>query len=204
MIHDIELHELPVAVPGVTLRPAYAYDKYVERWTRRRDMRVILPLLRWAEPEAVLEIGTAYGDFTAVLRHEAPQNCIVTSVGITTEHEYEGTEGQRGEVPTTYNFGARAESLDGCIVKLVRGSTNDPETWKKLPQNIDFAFIDGDHSKAGVIRDTQLVFERMEKRGVIVWHDANKDNCGVDEALEFVNADVYRVRDTWVAFTVIE
>ncbi len=55
-------------------------------------------------------------------------------------------------------------------IKIVEGfSWNVIE---KLPNNIDFIFIDGDHSFEGVKKDFELYSKKLTKNGCIALHDA--------------------------------
>lgn len=56
-------------------------------------------------------------------------------------------------------------------VRLVRGYS--PSDLGKIPAPFTFAFVDGDHSEAGVYRDTLALEPLMERGGVICFHDAN-------------------------------
>jgi len=48
-----------------------------------------------------------------------------------------------------------------------------PQDLDKIPAPFTFAFVDGDHSEAGVYRDTMALEPLMERGGVICFHDAN-------------------------------
>ena len=71
----------------------------------------------------------------------------------------------------------------------------------------DFAFIDADHSAAGVERDTTLS-RACVKRGVIVWHDYRTDepptevNFVLDRWVD-AGAPIFHIKGTWIAFEMI-
>jgi predicted O-methyltransferase YrrM len=43
---------------------------------------------------------------------------------------------------------------------------------QQLPERLDFAFIDGDHSRSGIETDWRIVSERMRSQGVVCLHDS--------------------------------
>ena len=59
----------------------------------------------------------------------------------------------------------------GNPVRLLKGYS--PQDLDKIPAPFTFAFVDGDHSEAGVYRDTMALEPLMERGGVICFHDAN-------------------------------
>lgn len=68
----------------------------------------------------------------------------------------------------------------------------------------DVAFIDGDHSRAGVLHDTAIARSIVRPGGLIIWHDYNDEGrCDVREVLhEFRNQGrtIVAVENTWLAF----
>ena len=54
-------------------------------------------------------------------------------------------------------------------VRIIHGFSRD--VGDSLPEQIEFAFIDGDHSLAGIETDWHLIAPRMVKGGVICLHD---------------------------------
>lgn len=62
------------------------------------------------------------------------------------------------------------------------------------------AYIDGDHSREGVLRDSAFCREHVD--GVIAWHDYNTER-GVNEAIDHLNGDgnrIFLVDGTHVCF----
>lgn len=51
-----------------------------------------------------------------------------------------------------------------------------------LKDNIDFAFIDADHSYLGIQNDFTVIYPRLAPRGMIVFHDT----CSIDGCREFI------------------
>jgi hypothetical protein len=69
----------------------------------------------------------------------------------------------------------------------------------------DAVFIDGDHSRAGVLHDTALAKAAVRPGGVIIWHD-DHDLGTVDVRLVLDEMHAYgettavHVVGTWLAF----
>jgi len=55
-------------------------------------------------------------------------------------------------------------------VRILRAFTSEIES--ELPTNLDFSFIDGDHSMKGIETDWRIVSPRMRQQGVICLHDS--------------------------------
>jgi len=59
----------------------------------------------------------------------------------------------------------------------------DQDKFRKLcPDNIDFAYIDADHSYYGIANDFSVIYPKLSAMGVIVFHDT----CSIDGCREFV------------------
>lgn len=72
--------------------------------------------------------------------------------------------------------------------QYIIGSSRDLNIVSKIQNNIDFLFIDGDHSYEGVLRDFNLWGPKVKKDGIIAFHDI----VGAD-----INGYKYGVRDFW-------
>ena len=55
-------------------------------------------------------------------------------------------------------------------IKIIRGFSGEVQA--VIPQNLDFAFIDGDHSWDGIQTDWNLVSPRIAHGGVVCLHDS--------------------------------
>lgn len=69
---------------------------------------------------------------------------------------------------------------------------------KPFSQQMDFIFIDADHSYAAVRNDTEKAFEMLAPGGVIVWHDFAPKSPGVYQYLNELSQqrDLFRIRNT--------
>lgn len=57
------------------------------------------------------------------------------------------------------------------VVTLVEEKSWDAVEKDLVPPSIDFLFIDGDHTKEGVLRDIDSYFPRLYSGSVVVFHD---------------------------------
>lgn len=55
-------------------------------------------------------------------------------------------------------------------IRLVRCYSNDAGS--QVPEQLDFAFIDGDHSRKGIETDWKLIAGKMRRGGVVCLHDS--------------------------------
>lgn len=70
--------------------------------------------------------------------------------------------------------GDRIQMLKGDSVKMAR----------EVMDGLDFVFIDGDHTKAGCLRDMMAYWPKVREGGLFCGHDYRKpDFPGVDEAV---------------------
>jgi predicted O-methyltransferase YrrM len=65
-------------------------------------------------------------------------------------------------------------------------------------EDIDFLFIDGDHSYNGVKKDLQLWFPKIKKGGTIAGHDYYEQTCGVSRAVDEFFPKIKGNGSSWV------
>ncbi len=175
-------------------------------FTPRMDVQALIWLVRMTTGN-LLEIGCNEGFTTQYLAQAFPSRIIygVDSPVLSGIHP-----AQRIEVPRT--VGARARHLPN--VRVVDGDFALLNL--SILQDIGFVFIDGDHTYAGVKRDTEKVLRLMEGRsgGIIAWHDyaSAEEEPNHPEWLRvgrYLRAeladkmDIYRVHRTTVAYTIL-
>lgn len=143
------------------------YD--VEVWANQKkgEIKALLQELQLNPPERVLEIGTSKGGTFWLFAQVAAPDATLVSVDLP------GNEG--GGYPARYEKLYRAFARDRQIVKLVRRDSHSLNTVENVREifdgSIDFPFIDGDHSYAGVKRDFELYGPLVRPGGVIAFHD---------------------------------
>jgi predicted O-methyltransferase YrrM len=56
-------------------------------------------------------------------------------------------------------------------VTILKGYSTDPAIQNQIPQELNFIFIDGDHSYEGLENDWQIVKSRLSINGIVCLHD---------------------------------
>jgi hypothetical protein len=96
------------------------------------------------------------------------------------------TSGDRmSQQPQEWHDQARNEAMEATEFAADRRSVFE-KRWEEAAawvesKSLDFAFIDGDHSYAGVSQDIKLVWERLVDGGLMMGHDYNRE--GVSRAV---------------------
>lgn len=88
--------------------------------------------------------------------------------------------GQQSEVPK--EAGCLVNGDPRVEVFLRTGNGSDNSIIAKAP--FDVAFIDGDHSRDGVLRDIDVAEKVLRPNGWIFWHDYNNNTVEVTAVLE--------------------
>lgn len=55
-------------------------------------------------------------------------------------------------------------------IEFLRGTSG--EVRQQIPENLDFAFVDGDHSWSGIETDWQIILEKLAPGGIACFHDS--------------------------------
>jgi cephalosporin hydroxylase len=133
-----------------------------------RAMQVRSELLRLAgavaalEPRVILEIGTARGGTLFVWAQIAGDRVISCDLEI--------SEHVKALVPAFPPPGS------GCLLELLEGDSHVDSFFRKVKKAldgraVDFLFIDGDHSEAGVEADYRMYAPLVRAGGLIAFHD---------------------------------
>lgn len=195
-----------LTLPKVKIKaPEIDWTDLPKRFMNDGELETLCELVRSVKPKTVIEFGINTGRTAkAILREvEGIEKYVGIDVlpGYITEKHV-----QRREIPTEAGQYVKADPRVELIVKL-RGS-HDLEA-ADLPE-ADVVFIDGDHSRAGVEKDSLLSYQIVRPGGLIIWHDYNdvKDRQGknavdVAEVLHEKAAEgheIKHVEGTWIAF----
>ncbi len=82
-------------------------------------------------------------------------------------------EKKNGTENPGYLMALRALKRRGALQKtnFLKGYSTDPEIKAKIPANLDFILVDGDHSYEGLANDWQIVLNRLATNGIVCLHD---------------------------------
>ena len=171
---------LALAVVQATVRPALALvdESAAVRYPTRVDM--VRDLVR---PGAVgCEIGVHEGNFSEVLRSLLPSRLYLVDVfqGLTGSGDVDGNNFREVDLPTRYLQLVQHYAGVSNVV-LVRDLSH--LFLASLPdEHLDFIYIDGDHSYAGVLRDLAAAYPKVKRGGLIMGHDygINWDKATID------------------------
>ena len=146
----------------------------------RDELAQLVNIVARHKPKSVLEIGTARGGTLWLWCRVADASASIISVDL--PHGQFGGGYHWAKTPLYKSFAQNGQKL-----RLIRGDSHTPETLsrvkKLIPGSVDFLFIDGDHSYAGVKRDFEMYSPLVGRGGLIALHDilphATQPDCQV-------------------------
>ncbi len=148
-------------------------ESWCEGSTSPLERVLLAQLIRFFKPKTILELGTYRGSTTRLLLDNMPPDGTIYTVDLPPEGDFSNIPGVTDmqmialRAPSQgYEKHARARN-----VKQVLGNTFDPSLWARIPEGIEFAFIDASHSYEAVKNDTEWVHRKAVKDAVLVWHD---------------------------------
>jgi predicted O-methyltransferase YrrM len=170
-----------------------------KRFMNPGELEVLIALLRPHRPRHVIEFGVNVGRTAKAILANVPGIERYTGIDVPADYVPEKPV-QRGEVPTAPGDLVNGDPRFALIIRP-RGS-HDLTPAELEPA--DAAFIDGDHSRAGVLNDTALARAVLRPGGMIIWHDYHdRGTVDVREVLDEMFRDgepIARVERTWLAF----
>jgi hypothetical protein len=149
----------------------------------REEIAGLLAILGKRRIKRFMEIGTAKGGTLFLFCKTFGSGASGISVDLPNGKFGGGYPEYR--IPLYQSFAGNGQSLH-----LLRANSHDPSTLEKAKgllgkAELDFLFIDGDHTYEGVKRDFELYSPFVKKGGIIAMHDIAahppKLNCHVDE-----------------------
>jgi len=123
-------------------------------------------LIKLFDCRVVVEIGVAAGSTTPTLCHATKGK--VYGYDAWAQH---GQWGQFQPIGTKIAVETLLASQGLTNFELHQVDTTTEAFENVLPKNIDFAFIDGDHSYPGALNDFTKIYPYLAKRCVIIFHD---------------------------------
>ena len=144
------------------IRPIQIKEEFLE----------LLNIFKEHNPKYILEIGTANGGTLFSFCKLARENAIIISIDLP-EGLYGGGY-PKWKIPIYQSFKKPNQKL-----YLLREDSHQQETLEKVKEilngnQLDFLFIDGDHSYEGVKKDFEMYSSLVRKEGIIAFHDIVK------------------------------
>jgi predicted O-methyltransferase YrrM len=129
----------------------------------------LLAMMIGLRPQAVVEIGTHLGGSFWAFCQVAPSDATLVSIDLP-GGPY-GTFAGEAAIPRLRGYGKRGQRLE-----FILGDSHATETRRSLAvilgdQQVDFLFIDGDHSYEGVRQDFEHFAPFVREGGLIAFHD---------------------------------
>lgn len=171
--------------------------------TSLNEKYILYKLIRVLRPKIILEIGTYLGFTTLGFARNSPGSMIYT-IDICKEMKIDILRLQK-PIVLPKKFVGEAFAKKKTRIMQIFGDSREIETFLFLKKKIvDFAFIDGNHSFKGVVRDTQNVLKFMRKGSVLCWHDFKKEDYSeVIQAICYLSQKekfkIIHIRDTSLA-----
>jgi cephalosporin hydroxylase len=135
------------------------------------EIAAAIAFVHGVRPKTVLEIGTAWGGSLFCWAQAADPEAALISLDLP------GGVGGRGHSPAFMQHFQRF-CFEGQTLLGLSGDSHEPsmlaETRKALSDRpVDFLFIDGDHSYAGVRADFESYSPLVAAGGVVMFHDTH-------------------------------
>lgn len=165
------------------------FSKYLSA----NETSILIELVGSVSPRVMIEFGCNTGITAKRVLESVPT--LERYIGIDVEPDHVPTLScQIGEVPEM----AGAYAADDDRFFLLSSPTLDLSAEHLEP--CDAAFIDGDHSEAGVTHDSLLARRLVRPGGIIVWHDYGNPAVEVTGVLERLGWPIKSVENSWLAF----
>ena len=137
----------------------------------RSEIERLLHELERRRPRTILEIGTANGGSLYLFCEVAAPDALIVSVDLPGGLFGGGYEATREPLYAAF-------ARPGQRLELVRADSHDPETKRRVDAllssgDVDFLFIDGDHSRDGVEADYRTYSPLVTAGGAIALHDVH-------------------------------
>lgn len=148
-----------IAMESPAIRPQQVISEFVE----------LVKLVKEQRCKCLLEIGTYRGGTLFVFSQVAEADATVISVDFSMT--FLGNFYRAGQGPFFRQFVRKGQTLF-----LMRKDSHKPATLEGIKRilngkELDFLFIDGDHSLAGVRQDFEMYAPLVRKGGLIAFHD---------------------------------
>jgi predicted O-methyltransferase YrrM len=141
------------------------------------EVRELYDAVRAINPRFVCEIGTDKGGTFYLLCKASSDNAVVVSVDLPSRRHYS---------PARRKFYSHFQKTDSQIFHFIPNDSHNGATLSAVKEavggnQLDFLFIDGDHTYEGVRQDYDMYSPMVRPNGLIALHDirTQREDCGV-------------------------
>ena len=161
----------------------YCSDRPIVMAQVRSEITALGELIQKSAPKCSMEIGTNYGGTLLLLCTISPPGAQIISLDLPLGSFGGGYP--RRKIPLFRLFPRNGQRLS-----LVRADSHLNETRDRIQKllgnrKLDYLFIDGDHTYAGVKRDFEMYGPLVRSGGMVAFHDIvehrRQQDCGVDK-----------------------
>jgi len=147
----------------------YCVDRPILMGQVRSEILQLAKILEATPPKRSLEIGTNYGGTLFLLCSLSPPGAKIISVDL--PYGRFGGGYPRRKAPLFRRFVRGDQELH-----LIRADSHSPETKDSVMrilhgEQLDYIFIDADHTYGGVQRDFEMYSPLVRSGGIVVFHD---------------------------------
>jgi predicted O-methyltransferase YrrM len=148
----------------------------ITSWQKKAEIVSLLQLLERSKPRRIAEIGTATGGTLFMLTQVAAPDATIVSVDLPGGRLGGASSSVRNRYPGWRARLYRGFGRDDQSVHVIRADSHEDSTVddvrRRLPGGeVDFLFIDGDHSYEGVRRDFELYSPLAANGCLVAFHD---------------------------------
>jgi len=180
----------------------FAYSKYfglIQPAQVKSEITSLMDLLFKEKPKVVMEVGTMNGGTLFLFSRIAADDALLLSVDLPWARYGYGYP--KYKVPLYRSFVKPDQALH-----LLRANSHDASTFQKVRnllenREIDFLFLDGDHTYEGIRQDFEMYSPLVKRGGIVGFHDIAPHPPETDcDVFRFWNEIKSHYTDNWGEF----
>lgn len=154
----------------------HEYKIYTKGSCNESTLQMLYSLIRFTRPKVVFEYGVCHAFGTGYMAQALKDNRFGHIWGF-----------DINMILSAFELIEEADLKD--YVTFVEGDSKEygPQKAAELSEEVDFVFIDGDHSKEGTYSDFKTIEPYLAGEAIVVFHDIALKS--VEEALENIRAE---------------
>lgn len=138
----------------------------------KSEILALVSAVHAQRPQNVMEVGTANGGTLLLWTRCAADNAHLISLDLPGGRFGGGYSSRRGKMYDDF-------ALPGQTITRIRADSHSPKSLELVRKDlagrqIDFLFLDGDHSYAGIKQDYETFAPLVRPKGIVAFHDIVK------------------------------